>query len=67
MTNEQDIDDFLFAMSPSRQLILNFMKSVGLISAARCLETSSKENIEKANSIMNDIIEGYQLEEHSVQ
>lgn len=62
-----DIDDYLFALSPSKQFILNFMKSACLFGVMECLKNPSKENEQIAENIMNDVIEGYQFEEHSVQ
>ena len=68
MSTENNIDDLLFATSPSRNLVLNFLKMVNLQSAAKCLRSkkSSKEDLEKADVIFLHIIAGYMFEKKMI-
>lgn len=68
--NDEELNNLLFTTFTSKQLILNFMKTFSLLGAAKCLnvtDENSSFNSKIANDIMNDIIEGYQLENHSIQ
>jgi hypothetical protein len=66
MTNEEDLEIILLATSTSRQMIFNFMRGISLLGAAQCLESKEPEAMLIADTIMSDVIEGYQHEEHIV-
>ena len=64
---DDDLNEMLLTASPSKQLVLNFIKSFSLAGAVQCLEEASPEAVEIAHTIMEDIMIGYQNEKHSVQ
>lgn len=66
--DDEELNDILFTFSLGRKIILNFMKSIPLVEAAKYLKDPSEEkNKIIADNIMNNIIEGYAYEEHSIQ
>lgn len=66
--NNDELEMLLLSTSTSRQLIFNFMKGISLAGAALYLRDGATEkDIKTADIIMNNIIEGYQNEDHSIQ
>jgi hypothetical protein len=66
-STDDDLDIMLLSTSTSKQFVFNFVKSFSLAGAVQCLEEASPEAVEIANTIMDDIMIGYQSEDHLVQ
>lgn len=65
--NDEEMDSVLFHFSLGSKVILNYLQNISLIAAAEYLKDSSSEKNQLAEVIMNNIIEGYMIQEHSIQ